>query len=79
MTAFDRGADGVIVSGCLKEQCHYIDGNYKAERRINVAKKALEVIGIGGDRLEMVFCSAGMPREFARFMTEFTEKIKNLG
>ncbi len=78
-TAFEMGADGVILSGCLKEQCHYIDGNYKAERRINVAKKALEVLGIGGDRLEMVFCSAGMPREFAQFMAEFTEKIRSLG
>ncbi len=67
------------MSGCLKEQCHYVDGNYKGERRVNIAKKALEVIGIGGERLEMVFCSAGMPREFATLMAEFTKKIKKLG
>jgi heterodisulfide reductase subunit A len=73
--AFEMGADGVIVAGCLKEQCHYIDGNLKAERRIEIAKKALDVLGIGGDRLEMLFCSAGMPREFAQFMRDFTEKI----
>ncbi len=79
LTAFERGADGVIISGCLKEQCHYVDGNIKAERRVHVAKKALDVLGIGGDRLEMIFCSAGMPREFAQFMTEFTERIKCIG
>ncbi len=76
--AFQNGADGVIVAGCLKEQCHYIDGNFKAERRINVAKKALDVLGIGGERLEMLFCSAGMPREFAKFMWDFTERIEGL-
>ena len=76
LTAFERGADGVILSGCLKEQCHYVDGNLKAERRVNVTKKALDVMGIGGDRLEMIFCSAGMPREFAEFMTEFTERMR---
>ncbi|MEE9489783.1 MAG: hydrogenase iron-sulfur subunit [Thermoplasmata archaeon] len=76
--AFEKGADGVIVAGCLKEQCHYIDGNLKAERRIEVAKKALDVLEIGGDRLEMLFCSAGMPREFTKFMWDFTEKIRGI-
>ena len=76
--AFEKGADGVIVAGCLKEQCHYIDGNLKAERRIEVAKKALDVLGIGGDRLEMLFCSSGMPREFAQFMWDFTERIRGM-
>jgi hypothetical protein len=27
----------------------------------------------------MFFCSAGMPREFASFMGEFTERIKRIG
>jgi len=79
LTAFERGADGVMLAGCLKEQCHYIDGNLKAERRVEVTKKALDVIGIGGDRLEMIFCSAGMPMEFAESVTKFTERIKEKG
>jgi heterodisulfide reductase subunit A len=77
--AFQRGADGVIVAGCLKEQCHYVDGNILAERRIAAAKKTLGVLGVGAERLEMFFCSAGMPREFADFMREFTERIKRKG
>ncbi len=76
---FSSGADGVIVIGCLKEQCHYTDGNIIAERRVEVEKKAIEVLGISGDRLEMLFCSAGMPREFAEYMRSFTERIKRLG
>ncbi|NIN70170.1 MAG: hydrogenase iron-sulfur subunit, partial [Anaerolineae bacterium] len=76
---FSGGADGVIVTGCLKEQCHYIDGNLVAERRVEVAKNALEVLGISGERLEMFFCSAGMPREFAEYMQSFTERIQLLG
>jgi len=77
LTAFERGADGVILSGCLKEQCHYVDGNITAERRVNIAKKALDVLEIGGDRLEMIFCSAGMPTEFVEFIKEFIKKIKS--
>jgi len=77
--SFQKGADGVIISGCLKEQCHYVDGNLVAERRIDAVKKALKNLGIDGERLEMLFCSAGMPREFAGFMNEFTERIRKLG
>ena len=74
--AFEKGADGVVVAGCLKDQCHYIDGNLIAERRIDHSKKALKVLGMDPDRLEMIFNSAGMPREFVQFMNEFTERIK---
>ena len=30
-----------MVTGCLKEGCHYIDGNIKAERRVNAMKPVL--------------------------------------
>jgi heterodisulfide reductase subunit A len=76
---FEGGADGVIVTGCLKDQCHYVDGNIIAERRVDIAKKSLEVLGIQKERLEMFFCSAGMPREFAGYMKEFTERISEMG
>ena len=73
--AFEKGADGVVIAGCLKEQCHYIDGNIIAEQRVVQAKKTLKVLGIDPERLEMIFNSAGMPREFAAFMNTFTERI----
>jgi heterodisulfide reductase subunit A len=73
--AFENGADGVVIAGCLKDQCHYVDGNLVAERRVEQAKKTLKVLGVDPERLEMIFNSAGMPREFVAFMNEFTEKI----
>jgi heterodisulfide reductase subunit A len=77
--SLEKGADGVVVAGCLKEQCHYIDGNLVAERRVNSTKKVLQTIGIDPERVEMLFVSAGMPREFVQFMKDFTEKIKQKG
>ncbi|MGQ9679275.1 MAG: hydrogenase iron-sulfur subunit [Candidatus Bathyarchaeia archaeon] len=77
-TAFKHGADGVIVAGCLPEQCHYIDGNLKAEDRVEAMKKALDVMGIGGERLEMIFAAACMPIEFTEMVTEFVKKIQRL-
>jgi len=78
LTAFSRDADGVMVAGCLKDGCHYIDGNIKAERRVNAMKKALEVVGIEGDRVEMFFLSAGMPDKFVESVINFTDMINKL-
>lgn len=78
LTAFARGADGVMVAGCLKDGCHYIDGNIKAERRVNAMKDALAVEGIDRGRVEMYFLSSGMPEKFVESVTEFTERIRKM-
>lgn len=79
LKAFEDGADGVYVAGCLEGNCHFIDGNIKAKRRVARAKKLLDEIGIGGNRLEMYNMSASMGPKFAEVTKEMTEKIRELG
>ena len=43
--AFLEGADGVLVSGCHPGDCHYINGNCKARRRIKLLKEILPQFG----------------------------------
>ena len=77
--AFQNGADGVYVAGCLEGDCHFKNGNVKAARRVAYVKKLLDEIGIGGERVEMITMSAGMGERFARTATDITEKIRKLG
>jgi F420-non-reducing hydrogenase iron-sulfur subunit len=79
MKAFQKGADGVYVAGCLEGDCHFKDGNFKAARRVAYVKRLLDEIGVGGERLEMMTMSAGMGERFAVTASEFTEKIRRLG
>lgn len=80
LRAFQMGADGVIVAGCLKDGgCHYVSGNMEADRRVKELKKALDSIGIGSERLQICFLSAGMPDKFVEYTTEFARKIEQLG
>jgi coenzyme F420-reducing hydrogenase delta subunit len=79
MKAFQKGADGVYVAGCLEGDCHFKNGNIQAARRVEYVKRLLDEIGIGGERLEMMTMSAGMGERFAATASEFTEKIRQLG
>ncbi|MFH1134880.1 MAG: hydrogenase iron-sulfur subunit [Pseudomonadota bacterium] len=79
MRAFQNGADGVYVAGCLQGDCHFDKGNIRAAQRVERVKKLLEEIGISGDRVKMLNMSAGMGGVFAQTAIEFTEQIRQLG
>ena len=79
MKAFEKGADGVYVAGCLEGDCHFKNGNLKAAHRVDYVKKLLDEVGVESERLEMVLMSAGMGEFFAETASRFTEKIRRLG
>lgn len=79
LRAFEDGADGVFVAGCEEGSCHFLNGNYRAKKRVKYAKKILDEIGINGERLEMYNLSAAMGVRFAEIVNEMTKKIKGLG
>jgi F420-non-reducing hydrogenase iron-sulfur subunit len=78
LQAFREGMDGVLVTGCHIGDCHYIDGNRKAEERIRAMIKSIDKIGLEG-RLRLEWISAGEGRRFAEVVEEFTEQIRKLG
>ncbi len=79
MKAFEEGADGVFVAGCLEGQCHYLEGNLRAKKRVAYVKKLLGEIGIEPQRVEMYNLSSAMGSRFAEIVEEVTERIKELG
>jgi F420-non-reducing hydrogenase iron-sulfur subunit len=79
LKAFEKGADGVFVAGCLEGDCHYQSGNLRAKKRVGYVKKLLESIGVEGDRIAMYNLSAGMGPQFAEIAREMTKKIRELG
>lgn len=79
LTAFEKGADGVFVAGCLEGECHFMEGNINAKKRVVQTKKLLEDVGVNPDRLEMYNLSAAMGKRFAEICNDMTEKIKKLG
>jgi coenzyme F420-reducing hydrogenase delta subunit len=79
LKAFEYGADGVMVVGCMEGDCHYSVGNLYARKRVNRVKGILDKVGIGGERLAMYNLSSGMGGRFAEIVREITEKVLELG
>ena len=46
LKALQKGADGVLISGCHPGDCHFTHGNYHARRRWMVFRALLDFIGI---------------------------------
>jgi coenzyme F420-reducing hydrogenase delta subunit len=79
MRAFEKGADGVLVAGCLEGGCHFIDGNLFARRRVNSVREILKESGFEPERLNMVNLSSAMAKPLVDAMTEMVETVKKLG
>ena len=79
LRAFEKGADGVYVVGCMEGECRFDSGNLRARKRVEQARGILDTIGIGGERVKMYNLSSGEGTRFAEFATEMTEKIKEIG
>ena len=61
LSAFETGAEGVIVSGCFKGNCASIYGTLLAEDRVAQASGFLREVGIDPGRLLFVPIASNTP------------------
>lgn len=74
-----EGADAVLISGCHPGDCHYINGNFKARRRVKLLKAILPQFGFDDKRLKLTWIGASDGIQFAETMREMVADIKALG
>ena len=79
LRAFEKGADGVIVSGCHYTDCHYIDGPLKCDAMFAKLKRLVHTLGLEDERLKREMISTSEGTVFARVVEEFVEQLKKLG
>lgn len=79
LKAFLDGADGVFIGGCHPGDCHYLNGNLKARKRVAGVRKIVEQFGLEAERLRLQWIGASEGPEFQKSMAEFVEAVKALG
>ncbi len=77
--ALTKGADGVLICGCHIGDCHYLDGNVKAENRKEAIELMLEDFGVEPERFRLEWVSASEGPRFAEVIREMTESVRALG
>lgn len=79
LKAFEKGADGVMILGCHPGDCHYLEGNLKAEQRVDMTKKLLEAAGMDPERLQLRWVSASESNKFVEYVNEITDAVRKMG
>jgi coenzyme F420-reducing hydrogenase delta subunit len=79
LEAFEQGADGVYVVACPVGNCHHVRGNERGRARVKRARKILDEVGLGGERLDMFFMSGSQAQAFAIAAKTMTDRIRALG
>jgi coenzyme F420-reducing hydrogenase delta subunit len=77
--AFEKWADGVIVSGCHPADCHYTSGNYHARRRFAVAREVMSFMGIDPERLTFSWVSASEGGKWAEVVNGTVDRVRKMG
>ena len=77
--ALEDGADGVMVLGCMEGDCHFLQGNLRARRRVESVKKIIAEAGLEPERIEMFNLSSAEGSKFVQYAKQMTERIRRLG
>ena len=79
MKSFANDADGIIVSGCHPNDCHYTSGNFHARRRWMVFRDLAEFMGIDVNRVCFSWVSAAEGAKWAEIVNTFTDEVRKRG
>jgi len=77
--AFEKGADGVLVSGCHPNDCHYNSGNFHARRRWIFFRQLLDFVGIDSSRLYFSWVSASEGKKWVDVVDGVINSVREKG
>jgi len=79
LKTFAQGADGIIVSGCHPNDCHYTSGNFHARRRWIAFRAILDLMGIDVQRITYSWVSAAEGSKWADLVNSTVANIREMG
>ncbi len=79
LNAVQGGADGVMISGCLPEQCHFKTGNMAARRQLEEFHDFLNHIGYEKERVRFVWLDLQDRGIIQKQLAQFEKELEVLG
>lgn len=79
LRAFEGGADGVLVFACHEDNCKFLHGNLRAEKRVAAMREVLDQVGVDGTRLEIHHLAANMGPKLAEIANGMAARLAEMG
>jgi len=79
LNALQGGADGVLMSGCMPEKCHYKVGNLGARRQLDEFARMLEFLGMDPGRVRFVWMDINERGKIQSEIAQFEQDLIKLG
>jgi coenzyme F420-reducing hydrogenase delta subunit len=79
METLENDFSKIIVLGCHRDNCRYLTGNLRAEKRINRINTLLKDAGIRDRQVKMIFISPDEGLKLSQEIEAFTRKTKEQG
>ncbi|MCD6355661.1 MAG: hydrogenase iron-sulfur subunit [Anaerolineaceae bacterium] len=76
LNAFQNGADGVLISGCMPEKCHFIKSNLGARRQLDEFKRFLVFLGLEPERFKFVWMDISERGLIQKVIADLTAELK---
>ncbi|MGA1979808.1 MAG: hydrogenase iron-sulfur subunit [Sedimentisphaerales bacterium] len=76
--AFETGADGVVIVTCKQNECRYLEGDVRAQKRAEAVESLLEEIGMGKGRMAVINLKEDDPEQILGEIKDFFDKVRNL-
>ncbi len=78
LTAFALGADGVLLCGCLYNDCPHSNGLLSAKQKLALVKSLLSSFKIDPSRMSLFQARRDESSKIIDYLTKFVEKIKSM-
>ncbi len=75
-TALNAGVDGVVISACAENDCHYRAGDELLKLRFSGIRRPTFKTGVDRDRIRILFLSQTQKRDFSQQLEDFVNKLK---
>lgn len=75
LKAFEKGADGVMLVGCLPAECHYEFGSRRAAELFEETQELARMLGFGQEQLEFHQVHADEAEALIHKVRDFVDRL----
>ena len=79
LNAVQGGTDGILISGCLPEKCHFKEGNLGARRQLDEFAQFLTYLGMEEDRIRFAWIDLSERGRIQQELAALERQIRAIG